>query len=322
MFVFRKNAVLLFWLLLIFSSAFAEPGLSSQPVRLVVPLAPGGGGDVVARYLAPHLQKQLGLPVIVDNRPGGATVIGTDIVAKSPPDGHTLLLATSSHTINKNFVSLPFDPLQDFRGVSLVATSPLVLTVNPARTDVHTLQELLDLVRSKPKGMTYASSGLGGLPHLSGELLAQLADVTLLHVPYKGSGPAELDLLSGHVDMYFGSPSSMMPHVKAGNLRMIASTGAERSPAFDHVPTLSETFPGNGAETFYAILAPAGTLDPVIEQLHEAVIAVLQDEEIRKGLSDLGVIIVGSSPENAMAYLEAQTSQWERLVAARGIEGK
>lgn len=304
--------------LLACSCAFG--GFPNQPVRLVVPLATGGGGDHVARYLAPHLQKQLHQPVVVDNRPGGATVIGSATVANAEPDGYTLLLATSSHTINSNFVSLPFDPHKDFKGVSLLATSPLVLTVNPKKTDVNSLEELLDLARTKPNGLTYASSGLGGLPHLSGELLSLLADVKLLHVPYRGGGPAEADLLSGQVDMYFGSPSSMMPHVKVGNLRMIASTGAERSDAFNHVPTLSESFPGNAAETYYAILAPAGTPDAVIERLYEAVVTVLKDEGVRKGLSELGVIIVGASPSETMAYLQTQASQWQRVVKDSGIK--
>jgi tripartite-type tricarboxylate transporter receptor subunit TctC len=172
-------------------------GFPEHAIKLVVPLAPGGGGDIVARFVGAKLSSVIGQPVVVDNRAGGATVIGTDLVAKSPPDGYTLVLATSSHVINGSLIKLPFDPVKDFSGVCLIATSPLTLAVNPKRIPANTLQELVALAKSNAQGMTYGSSGLGSLPHLSGELFARSAHIPLVHVPYKGSGPAEQDLLGG-----------------------------------------------------------------------------------------------------------------------------
>jgi tripartite-type tricarboxylate transporter receptor subunit TctC len=303
-----------------FSRVFAQSTFPDRLIKLVVPLAPGGGGDIVARLIAAKLQAVLGQTVIVDNRAGGATVIGTDLVAKSPPDGYTLVLATSSHVINGSLIKLPFDPVKDFSGVCLIATSPLLLAVNPKKVPVKSLQELVALARSKPEGMTYGSSGLGSLPHLSGELLARTANVNLIHVPYKGSGPAEQDLLAGQIDMYFGSPSSLHPHVQTGALRLLASTGGKRSPAFADVPTLAETYSGFDAETFYALLAPANTPQAVLDKLNSAVRKVLEDPDVKAKLASLGAEVVGASPADTMKYIDTHVRQWDKLVKEAGIK--
>jgi tripartite-type tricarboxylate transporter receptor subunit TctC len=292
-----------------------------RPIKLIVPLAPGGGGDIVGRLVATRLSQVLGQSVVVENRAGGATVIGTDLVARAAPDGYMLVLATSSHVINGSMVKLPFDPVKDFSGVCLMATSPLTLAVNPKKMPVNTLQELVEYAKSRPQGLTYGSSGLGGLPHLSGELLARVAKIPLVHVPYKGSGPAEQDLLGGQIDMYFGSPSSLMPHVKAGTLRLLATTGEKRAPAFPDLPTVSEVYPAfGGAETFYAVLAPANMPAPVIEKLNASIRQVLAAPEVRDRLASLGADVVGSSPAETLKYIDTQVRQWDKLVKEAGIK--
>jgi tripartite-type tricarboxylate transporter receptor subunit TctC len=290
-----------------------------RPIKLVVPLAPGGGGDIIARLVAAKLTPILGQSVVVENRAGGATIIGTEYVAKSPPDGYTLVLATSSHLINSSVIKVPFDPVKDFSGVSLMATSPLVLTVNPNKLNAHNLAELVAAAKANPNGLTNASSGIGSLPHLSGELLARSANVKLVHVPYKGSGPAESDLLGGQVDMYFGSPSSLLPQVKRGALRMLASTGAKRSPTLPDVPTLSETYPGFSSETCYVVLAPAKTPKAVVQKLNSAINKVLADPALKKQISDLGADVVGGTPDEAIKYVDTQVRKWDKLVHEAGI---
>lgn len=298
----------------------ARAAFPDRLIKLIVPLAPGGGGDIVARLIAAKLQPILGQTVIVDNRPGGATVIGTDVVAKSAPDGYTLVMATSSHVINGSLIKLPFNPVKDFSGVCLIATSPLFLAVNPKKVSAKSLQELIALAVSQPEGMNYGSSGLGSLPHLSGELLARSANVKLVHVPYKGSGPAEQDLLGGQIDMYFGSPSSLYPHVRSGALRLLASTGSRRSPAFDDVPTVAETYSGFDAETFYALLAPAYTPQAVLDTLNSAVRKVLEERDVKEKLESLGAEVVGASPADTMKYIATQVRQWDKLVKEAGIK--
>jgi len=292
-----------------------------RPIRLIVPLAPGGGGDIIGRLIATRLMPLLEQSVIVENRAGGATIIGTDLVAKAAPDGYMLVLATSSHVINGSMIKLPFDPVKDFSGVCLIATSPLTLAINPKKIPVNTLQQLVEFARTKPQGLTYGSSGLGSLPHLSGELLARVANVPLVHVPYKGSGPAELDLLGGQIDLYFGSPSSLLPQVKSGSLRLIATTGLKRSPVFPDLPAVNEFLPGfGGAETFYAVLAPANTPASTIEKLNSGICKVLAEPEVRERLADFGAEVVASEPAYAMRYIDTQVRQWVKLVKEAGIK--
>jgi tripartite-type tricarboxylate transporter receptor subunit TctC len=300
----------------------AHAEFPDRPIKLIVPLAPGGGGDLIARLVAAKLQPLLGQTVVVENRAGGATTIGTEIVAKSAPDGYTLVLATSSHVINSSLIKVPFDPVRDFTGVALMATSPLVLAVNPKTLDVHSVAELVAAAQRNPQGLTYASSGLGSLPHLSGELLARSAGIKLVHVPYKGSGPAEADLLGGQVDMYFGSPTTLVPHVQRGQLRMLASTGAQRSPAFPGTPTMAESYRGFSAETCYVILAPARTPKRVVDKLNAAINAVLEEPEVKARLADLGADVIISTPAQALAYVDEQVLKWNKLVREAGIKAE
>ena len=292
---------------------------ASAPIRIIVPLAAGGGGDIVARMVGAKLQQVLNQSVAVENRPGGATTIGTDMVAKAAPDGRTLVLATSSHVVNPGLVKLPYHSVKDFSGVSLIATSPLMLVVN-AKTPVRNVPEFLAYAKAQPKGLTYASSGLGGLPHLSGELLARLANLNLIHVPYKGSGPAEVDLIGGQVDLYFASPSSVMPHVKSGKLRALAVTTSTRSPAFPDLPTMSEFLPKFESGTLYSLLAPAGTPQATLDSLSNAVRKVCEMPEIKEKMAEFGATIVASSPADTMKFIEDQIALWERVIKDANIK--
>jgi tripartite-type tricarboxylate transporter receptor subunit TctC len=298
------------------TSAQAQSGGN---LRIVVPLAAGGGGDIVARLIAAKLQVVLNQPVIVENKPGGATVIGSDLVAKSPPDGQTLLMATSSHVVNPSLLKLPYDPVKDFAGVSLIATSPLMLVVN-SKSPVKSLPEMLKHAKAQSKPLTYASSGIGGLPHLSGELFAHLADLKLTHVPYKGSAPAEVDLIGGQVDMYFASPSSAAPHIQSGKLRPLAITTTRRSPAFPDLPTMGELVPRFESGTFYALVAPAGTPPAVLDRLSAAVRTATEMPEVKQRMAEIGADVVASSPADTMKFLEDQIRQWEGVVKSANIK--
>ena len=302
-------------------AALAQGNFPDRTIRLIVPLAAGGGGDIVARLIAGKLTPVLGQSVVVDNRAGGASVIGSDMVAKAAPDGYTLLMATSSHVINGSLIKLPYDSVKDFAGVSLIATSPLMLVVN-SKTPVKSVPELIALGKASPKGLTYASSGLGGLPHLSGELLARSANLKLVHVPYKGSGPAESDLLGGQIDMYFASPSSVVPHVKSGALRALAMTGVKRSAAFPDLPAMSEFYPAfeSGAGTLYAIIAPAGTPQPVLDKLSTAIRGIIEQPDVKERLTALGADLVGSNPADTMKFIDQQVRLWDKLVKEANIK--
>jgi tripartite-type tricarboxylate transporter receptor subunit TctC len=293
----------------------------AQTLRIVVPLAPGGGGDIVARLVASKLQVVLDQPVIVENKPGGATVIGSDLVAKAPADGQTLLMATSSHVVNPSLLKLPYDPVKDFAGVSLIATSPLMLVMN-SKTPVKSLAELLQHAKGQDKPMTYASSGIGGLPHLSGELLGRLANLKLTHVPYKGSAPAERDLIGGQVDMFFASPSSAAPHLQSGKLRALAVTSTTRSATFPELPAMAEQVPGFESGTFYALLAPAGTPPAALERLSGAVRKATEMPDVRQKMADIGAGIVASSPGETMKFIEDQIRQWDGVVKGANIKAE
>ena len=299
----------------------AQGSFPDRPISIVVPLAAGGGGDIVARLLAPRMQETLRQPVIVQNRPGGATVVGTEYVARAAPDGYTVLMATSSHAINGNFVKLPFDPINDFSGVCLIGTTPLVLVVN-ASSPATTVPELMKLARSSPKGLTYASSGLGSMPHLSGEMMSRAAGIKLVHVAYKGSAPAEADLLGGHVDMYFAGPSSVVGHVKAGKLRALAVTGSARMPIFPDAPPMADFIPGFDAGSFYAILAPAGTPSAVIARLNAAFREAADAPGVRDQLIGLGVAPVLGAPADTLKFVDLQIRSWQKVVSEGNVKAE
>ena len=247
------------------SVAHAQAIYPVKPIRLIVPLAPGGGGDIVARQIAAGASEILGQPMVVDNKPGGSTIIGTSDAARAAPDGYTLLMATSSHVVNPGIRQLPFDAVKDFVGVSLVATTPALLVV-PPNFPANTVQELIDLAKKQPGVLTFGSSGIASSPHLSGELFNLKAGTDIRHVPYKGMGPALTDLIGGHVSMVFSSAVSAMPLVQSGKLKAIATTGPKRSKAFGDMPAIAETLSGYQSQIFYVILAPAGTPPAILDK--------------------------------------------------------
>lgn len=303
-----------------FSSAALAQSYPTKPIRLVVPLAPGGGGDLIARLIAQKISEPLGQSVVVDNRPGGSTIIGTELVARSQPDGYTLVMATSSHGINPSLYKLPFDPVKDFTGVSFIATAPMMLTVHP-NVPAKTVKELVAIAKANPGKLNYASSGTASIPHLAGELFNVSAGVKTVHIPYKGSGPALNDFLGGQVDMMFASPVPTIPHVKTGRLRAIAMASSKRSRAMPELPTVAESgFPGFEAATFYIVLGPANMPAPVVDKLSSEIIKASQLPDVRDRLSTEAAVVVGGTPQQAIAHIESEIARWAKVVKATGIK--
>ena len=291
-----------------------------KAIRVVVPLAPGGGGDIIARAVGQRLAENLRQPVIVDNRAGGATMIGTELVARAPADGYTLVMATSSHAINPSlYPRIPFDPIKDFAAVSLIATSPLLLVLHPA-IPAKTVQELVALAQSRPAKLNFASGGPAGIPHLAAELFKLMARIDLVHIPYKGMGLALTDLLGAQVDLLFSTPVASLPYVKTGRLRGLAGTGAARSPAFPDLPTVAETgYAGYEAGTWYALLAPAATPRQPINRLNAEVSKIIQVPDFRERLAGLGVEFVGGTPEACFATIKNEMAKWSQVIKQGNI---
>lgn len=302
------------------SNVVQAQSFPNRPIRLVVPLAPGGGGDIVSRLIAQKISEPLGQPVIVDNRPGGSTIIGTEIVARSVADGYTLVMATSSHGINPTLHKLPYDPIKDFSGIAFVATSPMMLTVHP-NVPAKTVQELVALAKAQPGNLNYGSSGAASIVHLAGELFNLSAGVKTIHIPYKGTGPALNDLLAGQIDMMFASPVPTIPHVKNGRLRAIAMASANRSEAMPQLPTVAESgLPGFAAGTYFIVLGPRGISAAVASKLSDAIVNAAQLPEVKEKLSSQGATIVAGSPLSAISHIENEIARWHKVVKSAGIK--
>lgn len=299
-------------------AASAQP-YPTKPVRLIVPFAPGGSADNLARTLQPALIEVLGQPLVLDNRPGGSSTIGSELAVKAVPDGYTLLLITTTHTVNPGLMKLPYDPVKDFAPVSLVVSQANILVVHPS-VPARTVKELLALARAKPNTVNFASGGNGSSPHLSGELLKLVTGVQITHVPYKSSGPAVTDLLGGHVPMMFVGPLAVAQHIKSGRLRALAVAASKRSSMLPEVPTMAEAgAPGVETGTWYAILAPAKTPKAIIDKANSAVARVLQMPEIRTRLLSQGVDIVGSSPEELGAHIKSEIAKWGKVIREANV---
>jgi len=296
-------------------------GFPAKTVRIVVPLAPGGGTDTLTRIMNPALIKVLGQQVIVDNRPGGATQIGTDFVARSAPDGYTLLNTDTSFTTNPSlYAKLPYDTLRDFAPVSLLASAPVVLTVHPS-VPVKTLKELLALARARPGELTFAVGGYGTGTHLGAELFKSQAKIDFVIVPYKGGGPAVADTVAGQVVMMFGGPASVKPHVTSGRLRPIAVTGDTRNQAFPDLPTFSEAgLKGVDSGSYWGSLAPAATPPEVIGILSAAMTKALQVPEVRQRLTELGYEPLGTPPDRYAEVIRSEIAKWAKVVKAAKIK--
>jgi len=291
-----------------------------KPIRLIIPYPPGGATDVIARTLAQKLTDAMGQSVVVDNRGGGGQVIGTDLAAKAQPDGYTLIMVTITHSINPGLhKKLPYDSIRDFTPVTLVAASPQILVAHPS-LGVSSVKELLNLPKAKTGGINYASSGNGSGGHLAMELFKSMTGLNLVHVPYKGAGPALTDLVGGRVQLMFTSPLAALPHVKSGRLKALAMASRNRSPAAPELPTVSESgVPGFEASLWYGMLAPAGTARGIVTRLHDETAKALQLPDVVERLSSQGVEPIGGSPQELAAFLKLETAKWARVVKQAGI---
>ncbi|MFM9887325.1 MAG: Bug family tripartite tricarboxylate transporter substrate binding protein [Burkholderiales bacterium] len=268
-----------------------------RPIRITVPLPPGGSNDLLARIIAERLQAALGQPVIVENKPGGAGNIATEFVARQPADGYSLLFTSSAHAVNPSFfVKLPYDPIKDFEPIVLVGAVPFVLTVN-AGTPIKSVQEFVAYAKSKP-GMTYGTAGIGAPHHLAAELLKSMTGIDIVHIPYKGASGIVPALLSNEISFTIGAINSLLPHYKTGKLRAIAVAGSARTALLPDVPTIADTLPGYAVETWNGVLAPAGTPRSIIDRLNVEINRILSDPVIvREKLAPVGIEPLGSTPE-------------------------
>ena len=292
----------------------------SKPIRVVVPFAPGGGTDNLMRILAPAISETLGQQVVIDNRPGGGAVIGTQFAANAAPDGYTLLASDSTYLINPGLIpDLPYDTLKAFAGVTMLAEGPAVLAVHPS-VPASTLQELLALARQKPGQLSYASGGIGSQPHITGELIARKAGVKFVHVPYKGAAPAVNDLVGGQVNMVAAGLSSMKPYFVTGKLKAIAVTGDKRSGALPDVPTFAEAgLSGIDASNFWMLVAPTGTPLPIRIKIAEAVGRAMRTPALAARLAEFGFVTVANAPDAVDAQIRTMAAQWAAVVKDANI---
>jgi tripartite-type tricarboxylate transporter receptor subunit TctC len=305
------NLASLFLALVISGAALAQ-GFPAKPVRIVVPFAPGGGADALARLMAPNLTELWKQQVIVENRPGASGHIGADLVAHSPADGHTLLMSSTASLTEKN--------VDQFAPVTLVSASPYVVTINP-KAQAANIRELIALARAHPGKLTYGSSGTGAASHLSAELFKSMARVDLLHVPYKGTGQALTDLLAGQVDLMFAPAQTVLPHVKAGKLKALATTGEKRASMLPELPTVAEAgLPGYAALGWFGLLAPVATPKPLVAQLSGDANRVLGERDVRERMEALGAEPAGNSPGEFARFIRDDQAKWSKLMREAGIK--
>ncbi len=296
----------------------------ARPIRFVVPFAPGGSTDTVARVIGQKMTEQWGKQVVVDNRSGANGVIGMEITARAPPDGHTLVLGYIANlgTGPALTPNLPYDAVKDFAPISHVVSAPSIAVVH-ASVPARNLQELIALARAKPGAITFGSAAVGSIGHLSGELLNRLAGVKMQHVPYKGGGQAVIDVLGAQIPMVIIGMSAVTPHVRAGRLRAIATTGLKRSFAFPDVPTVAEQgFPGFAADAWYGVLAPAGTPRAIVDKLYREVMRIIKLPDAQERLANVGFEIVGSTPEEFAKLIREEIPRWKQIVREAGIRAE
>jgi tripartite-type tricarboxylate transporter receptor subunit TctC len=293
----------------------------SRPIRIVVPFGAGGPSDVMARTLAQKLTQDLGQPVIVDNRTGAAGIIGADFVAKSAPDGYTLLMAQVGDAISMSLYSkLPYNFEKDFAPITQAGLTPFILVTHPS-VPAKNMQELIALAKARPGSLSFGSSGAGTASHLAGELLKSMAGIDIVHVPYKGQAPATSDLLGGQIPMMFNNPITSLSHIKAGKMRALAVSTAKRFSQLPEVPTVAESgLPGFDVGFWLGALAPAGTPQPIIERLNAGMVKALRDPEVIERLAALGVEIIGNTPDEFARIIRADVVKWGKVVKDAGAK--
>ena len=291
-----------------------------RPIRVIVPFAPGGGLDISTRLIGQKLTEKWGQNIVVDSRPGAATIVGTQIASKAPADGYTLLMITTTFAINPGLrANLPYDPLKDFTPVTQLNSQPNVIVVAPSFA-AKSVKELISMAKAKPGELTFASPGAGSAPHLSAEMFQRAAGVNMIHVPYKGIPPAVTDILGGRVAMLFTTTISAAPHIKAGKLRAVALTSAKRQASMPDVPTIAETIPGYRAEAFQGMVAPAGVPQAIVNKLSAEVARIVKLPEVSQRFQLDGAEAVGSTPKEFAAFLRTEMQKWSKVIKDAGIK--
>lgn len=303
------------------SPALGQP-YPNKPIRLIVPYPPGGGNDTFARLIGSKLSERLGQPIVVDNRPGAGTMIGTDAAAKAPADGYTLLLGSiATHAISPSlYAKVPYDPIKDFAPITVLGVAPTVAVVGPT-VSAKTLAELISTARAQPGKLTYASGGSGTPPHISGEVFKSMTGTDMLHVPFKGGGPALVAVMSGQVDVMFDTAASASPHIKGGKLRALAIAAPQRSADLPDVPTFAEAgLAGYEVNSWYALLAPAGTPPDVIARLHRETVAALREPDMIARLKTIGADPVGNTPDEFASFIRAELAKYAKVIREAKIK--
>ncbi len=302
------------------SAVFAQ-AYPTKTVRMIVPFAAGGNTDIIARIVAPEMSKLFGQQIVIDNRGGAGSIIGTEIAAKSPPDGYTLITVSAAHAINPAMVKkLPYDSIKDFSAITMIADVPTALVVHPSMP-VRTAKEFATLARARPGQITYSTAGRGTVGHLAGELFSSMEHVKLIHVAYKSSGISVIDLLAGHVQSQFSSLPVVINHVRMNKLRMLAQTGAKRSPAVKDIPTMVEAgVPGFVVSSGFGMFAPAATPRPVIDRVHTTLVAAIGNSSVRNALAEQGADPVGSTPEEFAAFMRNEIAKWIKVARDSSIQ--
>jgi len=302
----------------------AVPALAQypvKPVRMIVPFAPGGNTDIIGRVFAPKFGENLGQQIIIDNRGGAGSTIGTDLAAKSPPDGYVLLMVSAAHTINPAMAKkLPYDSVKDFTPISVIADVPTSFMIHPA-LPAKNVKEFIAIARARPGQIFYSTAGRGTVGHLAAELINSSAKIKLTAVHYKGSGPSVIDLIAGHVQVQLMSMPAAVPHAKTGKLRMIAQTGEKRSGAAPDVPTMQEQgLKGFVVSSGFALFGPANLPRPIVDRVHGALVKALNDPGVKKSLADQGAEVVANTPEQHDAFNKAEIAKWIKVVRDAGID--
>ena len=315
-----RRALLLVALAAALPVAQAQTGKwPDKPVRVVVPFAPGGATDVVARIVSPRLAEEFGQQFIVDNRAGAGGTIGAEIVVRANPDGYTIMSGASSYASNAALYKLPYDPIAGISPVTLITRGPFIVAVHPS-VKANNLKEFIELARAKPGSLTFGSSGTGGVPHLATEHFRQMTNTNMIHVPYKGDAPAIIDLLGGQIQFFFGGPLVLSPHIHAGKLRGLAVTSEQRSSVMPDLPAVNELVPGYTAFTWFGMWAPPGTPKEIVARLNQAIERILKKPEVQERLRGDGMETAHNTPEEFSRFIASDIAKWTKVVKAGNIK--